>query len=82
MARICTENRIEIRSLKGKVKRILQLGTTYPTMSSERRMKAAVRMNEMVERIKYLRMNRLNSQSPEWDFTLVLKKDRVKNRKL
>lgn len=81
MARICTENRKEIKALKAKVKRILQLGTDYPSMSSERRMKAAVRMNEMVERIKYLRMNRLNSQSPEWDYTLVLKKDRVKNRK-
>lgn len=82
MARICTENKIEIKTLKAKIKRILQLGTDYPDMSTERRMKAAIRMNEIVERIKYLKVNRLNSQSPEWDFTLVLKKERVKNRKL
>lgn len=82
MARLCTENKIEIRTLKAKVKRILSFSSEYPGMGSERRMQFAVRMNEMVERIKYLRINRLNSQSPEWDYTLVLKKDRVKNRKL
>lgn len=82
MARLCAENTREIRGLKAKLKRIHSFNTKYPGMGSERRMQFAVRMNEMFERIKYLRMNRLNSQSPEWDFTLVLKKDRVKNRKL
>ena len=82
MAKICAENKIEIKLLKGKVKRISSFSNKYPNMGNDRRMLFAVRMNEMFERIKYLRINRLNSQSSLWDYTLVLKKKNVKNRKL
>jgi len=78
--RVCSENKIEMRSIKGKIQRIVKIREKYPNLTLERKMQFAVTLNDMFERLKYLKMNKLNSQSPEWDYTIVYKKDRVKNR--
>lgn len=78
--RMCSENKKEIRGIKKTIERLKEIRFQYPDMILNRKMQFAVKMNELFERMKYLRVNKLNSQSKEWDFTYVFKKDRVKNR--
>lgn len=78
--RMCSENKKEIRGIKRVIERLHKIRFKYPEMTIDRKMQFAVKMNQLFERMKYLRINKLNSQAKEWDFTYVFKKDRVKNR--
>jgi len=87
--RICTANKVELRSLKAKAKRILSFHKQYPDMSGERRMLFTVRLNEIMERVEYLKRDKnCNNRSPigeneesPYSFQYVLTKERIKNRK-
>jgi len=78
--RICSANKAEIRELKGKAKRILEFQNSYPQMNIQRRMSLTISLNEIMERVDYLKRNKNNSSA--YDFTYVYKKNRVKNRTL
>lgn len=89
--RICSENQVEIRSLKKKTIRILKLQQGYPDMNLDRRMSLTVKLNEIMERVEMLKRdknanNRVKKFEKDTDadyqFTYVLKKKSVKNRKL
>ena len=80
MARRSTENRKELKELKVKAQRILLLSEKYPDMDLDRRMSLTVKLNEIMERVEFLKRNRNNSSA--YEFTYVLKKKNVKNRKL
>jgi hypothetical protein len=89
--RICSENKVEIRTLKKKTIRILKLQEGYPSMNLDRRMSLTVKLNEIMERVEMLRRdknanNRIKEfekdKDADYQFTYVLKKENVKNRKL
>jgi len=78
--RICSANKVEIRQLKTDIGRVENLRKNYPGMSDSRRMDLAVKLNELFERVDYLRRNKNNSEA--YDFKYVFKKRRVQNRQL
>jgi hypothetical protein len=78
--RVCAANKDEMRSLKAKAKRILSLKEKYPQQSMDRILSLTVKLNEIMERVEYLKRNKNSSSA--YDFTYVYKKERVKNRKL
>lgn len=88
--RICFENKVEMRALKVKAKRILKFHEDYPEMSAERRMLFTVRLNEVMERVEYLKRDKNcnkrreigEDEEPDYSFHYVFKKQQVKNRKL
>jgi len=89
--RICSENKVEMRALKAKAKRILKFHEQFPDMSAERRMLFTVRLNEMMERVEMLKRDKNanvrtktfeKDRDADYQFTYVLKKKNVKNRKL
>lgn len=89
--RICSENKVEMRSLKGKAVRILGLQQGYPDMNIERRMSLTVKLNEIMERVEMLKRDKNanvrvkefeKDEDADYQFTYVLKKKNVKNRKL
>ena len=78
--RVNSANKIEIRELKAKIKRMAGWNKDYPgQLSPSRRMDFTISMNEMSERIDYLRKNKTGSEA--FEFTYVLTKKRTKNRK-
>jgi len=77
--RMNSVNRTEIRELKRKLTKMGSWPKLYPgQLTPSRRLDFTIRMNEMSERVDYLRRNKTGSK--EYDFTYVLKKKRVKNR--
>ncbi len=88
--RICSENKVEMRMLKDKSKRILKFHEQYPEMNPERRMLFTVRLNEIMERVEYLKRDKNanvrvktfeKDSDADYQFQYVFKKSRVKNRK-
>lgn len=72
-------HKIEIRELKAKIKKMSMWKYKYPgQLTSSRRLDFAIKINEMSERIEYLRRNKTGSK--EYEFTYVLKKRNVTNR--
>lgn len=89
--RICSENKVEINALKTKATRILKFHEDFPEMNPERRMLFTVRLNEMMERVEMLKRDKNanvrtktfeKDRDADYQFTYVLKKSKVKNRKL
>lgn len=87
--RICSANKVELRTLKGKAIRILGLQKKYPNMEIQRRMSLTVSLNEIMERAEYLRRDKnannrvkefAKGEDHDYDFTYVLKKKNVVNR--
>jgi len=77
--RVSSANKIEIRELKGKIKRMKSWNESFPgQLTKERRMDFAISMSEMSERVDYLRRNKTGSEA--YEFSYVLKKKNVKNR--
>ena len=88
--RICSANKVELRVVKLKAVRILGFQKEYPNMNIERRMSLTVKLNEVMERAEYLRRDKnanervkvfAKDEDHDYDFTYVLKKKNVKNRK-
>ncbi len=83
--RISSENKVEIRELKKKIKRILKFQDEYTgQLTMKRRMKLTVRLNELSERVEWLQRDKHANvrrfPADNFDFTYVFKKQRVKNR--
>jgi len=84
--RICHENKVEMGQLKIQTKRILEMNEKYPgQLNMQRRMNLTIRLNEIAERVEYLRRDKHANirEEPDknFEFQYVLKKSRVKNRK-
>ena len=85
--RICSANKVEIRKLKKKAKRILSFQEDYAgQLTMKRRMDLTVALNDIMERVEYLRRNKHANDrkfpDENYEFTYVFKKERVKNRQL
>lgn len=89
--RICSENKVEMRMLKKKAVRILGFKEKYPSMNLDRRMSLTIKLNEIMERVEVLRRDKNANVrvkkfekdiDADYQFTYVLKKKNVKNRKL
>lgn len=89
--KVCSANKVEIKELKTKISKITSWRYKYPgQLTRARRMDFAISMNNMSERIEYLRRDKhanlrreiAEGEEPDFDFTYVLKKRNVKNRKL
>ena len=88
---ICSANKAEIRILKKKFNRIADWKTDFKVqLTPERRMAFTVSMNELAERMEYLRRDKhanlrrelAEGEEPDYSFHYVLKKKNVKNRKI
>ena len=85
--RICSENKVEMRELKAKAKRILGFQRDYTgQLTMKRRMDLTIRLNEIMERVEFLQRDKNANvrryPAENFDFKYVFKKSRVKNRKL